>query len=117
MNAAGSRSRETASQLSGVLGVAACHEGSRFLMANLDEADLVLALAKGFHDAVDAVPRHPENGTHAPGGHGVDQYVGYSSHGEVPLRRLDRPPGVSGMGRNIGTCDTISYRRGTRVHI
>ena len=53
-------------QPAGVLGVAAGHERRRLLVAHLDEADRVLALAQRLHDAVDAVAGQAEDDLHAP---------------------------------------------------
>jgi hypothetical protein len=60
----------------GELGVAAGHERSRFLMARLNEADGVLALAQRLHDAVDAVARKTEHRIHAPVEQAFHQAVG-----------------------------------------
>ena len=67
--------READAQLAGELGVAAGHERGRFLVAHLDEADLVLALAQRLHDPVDAVAGQAEDDLDAPVDAGFDQNV------------------------------------------
>src|SRR5262249_41603715 len=75
VNAARSRGRQAAAEPPRPFRVAAGHEGGRLLVAGLDEADLVLALAQGLHDSVDAVPRQPEDDLHAPLDQAVDQDI------------------------------------------
>jgi hypothetical protein len=41
------------------------HEGRRFLVANLDEADPLADLPQALHEAVDAVARQAEDGVDA----------------------------------------------------
>ena len=66
MDAAGAGSGQADAEPAGVLGIGAGHEGGRFLVAHLDEADLVLALAQRFHDAVDAVAGEAKDDFHSP---------------------------------------------------
>ena len=62
-------------EATGKFGVAAGGEGRRLLVPYLDKADLVLALAEGFDDAVDAIAGNAEDGIDAPSQQGVDQNV------------------------------------------
>ena len=55
-----------APELARELGPGAGHEGGRFFMPNLNEADLVLMLAQSFDDAVDAIAGYSEDGIDAP---------------------------------------------------
>src|SRR5262245_46963347 len=118
MNAAWSRSSEAASQLPGMLGIAAGHEGGRLLVPHLNETDFVLPFAKRLHDAVDAVTRQPEDHAHAPALYGVDQYVGCGSgHDEIPGGEAAGWEDVSvGLVETQGH-HTPSLPGGTRVHI
>src|SRR5690606_40127722 len=73
MNAARSGGGEADSQLARELGIATGHEGGRFLMAHLDEADLLLLQPQGFNDSVDAMSPHAENRLRLPGPEPPDQ--------------------------------------------
>src|SRR5438477_6310940 len=57
MDTAGSAGCQADAQFSGVLGVTASHERSRFFVPYVDELDLILSLAQRFHDAVNAIAR------------------------------------------------------------
>ena len=75
MDAAGSGSGDAGSQASSELGPGARHKGRRFLMAHLDEANLVLPLAQRFDDAVDAIAGYSEDRVDAPIEHGLHQNI------------------------------------------
>ena len=66
--------RQTPS-LPGELRIAAGHERRRFLVAHLDEPDLVLARAQRLHDPVDAVAWQPEYRVDAPVHQRLDEDV------------------------------------------
>ena len=57
------------------LGVSASHECRRLLMPHMYEADLVLILPQGFHDAVDTVAGKAKDGVHTPGEKALYEYV------------------------------------------
>ena len=99
VDAAGPGGREADAEPAGELGVAAGHEGGGLLVAHLDEADLVLALAQGLHDAVDAVAGQAEDDIDAPVVNRVDENVG-GSRGHCAIvpsfSRLIRPSGSRG---------------------
>ena len=76
MDAAGTRGGSAHAELAGELRVAARHQRGRFLVAHLDEADVVAPLAQGFHDPVDAVTREAEDDVDAPVFQCLDQDVG-----------------------------------------
>ncbi len=61
----------------GVLGIAAGGEGGGFLVAHLDELDLVLVRAQRLEDAVDAVAGEAEDRLDAPVDQPLDQQVGH----------------------------------------
>src|SRR5438270_3768854 len=84
MNRAWPRSGQTNSQLSGELRVSARHEGRRLLVTHLYEADLILARAQGFHDAVNAIARKPKDELHAPIDKAFNEHIG-SSHIDFSL--------------------------------
>jgi hypothetical protein len=65
VNTARSGSRHADAQPAGVLGVAAGREGRRLLVPHLDVLELVLVLAPGLEDAVDAIAGQAENRVHA----------------------------------------------------
>src|SRR4030095_6435509 len=67
---------EADAELAGELRVAAGHQGGRFLVPDLHEADLVVSDAQRLHDAVDAVAGQPEDHVDAPVVDRVDQYTG-----------------------------------------
>jgi len=76
MDPARARRREADTQPAREFGVAARHQRRRFLVANLDEAHLVAALAQRLHDAVDAVAGEAEDDLDAPVLNRFDQDVG-----------------------------------------
>src|ERR1700676_994599 len=55
VNAAGTGSGQTYTQLAGEFRISACHKSGRLFVPDLDEANLVFVSAEGLHDAVDAV--------------------------------------------------------------
>lgn len=73
MESAGAGCAETDPQLAGVLGVSACHKGGGFFMAHLDEPNLLLTLAQGFHDPVDAIAGQTKDDLYTPIVKGIDQ--------------------------------------------
>jgi len=76
VNAAGPRGGKAHAEPAGELGVTARHEGGGLFVADLYEADLVLARAQRLHDAVDAVAGQAEHNIHAPIDKRFDQDVG-----------------------------------------
>ncbi len=77
MHAARSRGRQAHAQPAGVLGIATGGESSRLLVANLNELDLVLTCPQRLEDAVDPIPRKPEDRVYAPVDQPLDHQVGY----------------------------------------
>ena len=75
MDPAGAGCRQAHAQATGELRVSARHERGGFLVSNVDEADLVLALAERFHDAVDAVTWKSEDGVDVPVDEPLDEDV------------------------------------------
>src|SRR6185437_12372856 len=73
VNAARARSGETHADSAGKFGVSACHERRGLLMPGLDEADMLLALAQRFHDAVDSIAGNSEDCVHTPFDQPIDQ--------------------------------------------
>src|ERR1700679_3394177 len=59
----------------GVLGVAAGHERSRFLVAHADVTDPVAALAQRLDQGIDAIADDPEYALRAPGDQRLDHNV------------------------------------------
>src|SRR4029453_19128949 len=85
MNAAGTRSCQTYTELASILGIATCHKGGCFFMPHLHKADRVLTYPKGLHEAVDAIAGKTKNDLHPPVTKGIDQDVSCSGgHGNVP---------------------------------
>src|SRR5690349_17909306 len=76
VNAARARSCQAHSEPARPFGVAAGHEGRGLLVANLNEPDLLLTLAEGFDDSIDAVAGNSEYDFHAPMNQSVDEHVG-----------------------------------------
>jgi hypothetical protein len=70
------RGRQTHTEPAGGLGVAARHEGGGLFVLDEHEADAVLVPTQPFHDPVDAVPRQPEHGIHAPVDEPLDEQFG-----------------------------------------
>jgi hypothetical protein len=66
MNGAGPGGRQADADLAGDPGVAAGHEGSLFLMANLDELEPGGGATQRRHDAADPVAGISEDAPHAP---------------------------------------------------
>src|ERR1700735_2163161 len=62
-------------ELTRVLGVPRGHEGSRFLVTHRDEADLILALAQGLDDRVDAIPDDAEDKLNIPSDQRLNENV------------------------------------------
>ncbi len=86
VQAARARGRQAHAQPAAELRVRGCGERGRFLVANLDEADLLLVRAQGLHDPVDAVAGQAEHDVHAPLDQGLDQHVSCGlGHGNLPL--------------------------------
>ena len=74
-NPARARGRQADAQLAGELGVATGHQSRGFLVADLNEADLVTPLAQRLHEAVDPVAREAEDDLDAPVPDRLDQNV------------------------------------------
>src|SRR5439155_9612606 len=70
-----SRGRQAYAEPARVLRITTGHERRRLLVADLDEADLVPALAQRLHDAVDAVAGQAEDDLDAPVQQGLDEHV------------------------------------------
>jgi len=66
MNPARPGGRQANTELAGILRVCARHERCRLFVPHLDEANAIASLAQRFHNAVDAVPRKPEDDVHSP---------------------------------------------------
>ena len=75
VNSARTRRGEADTQPARELGVSAGHKRGGFLMANLDEANIVLALPQRLHDPVDPVAGNSEYRVHAPVDQAVDQDI------------------------------------------
>src|SRR3954447_24868403 len=73
VDSARSRGGDAHAQLAGPFGVSAGCESSGFLMPHLDEADLLLARAKGLEDPIDAVAGYSEHDLDAPVDQGLDE--------------------------------------------
>src|SRR5262249_5862964 len=79
---------QAAAELPGELGVAARGKACRFLMAHLDEADLLLPLPQRLHYAVNPVSRNPEDDLDSPVVDSVDKNVrGSNIHAISPSFR------------------------------
>jgi hypothetical protein len=87
MDAAGPRGREAAAEPARPFRIGAGGEGGGLLVAHLDEADLVLALAQRLHDPVDAIAWQTEDDVDAPLMDGIDQDLGsVRSHPRLRVR-------------------------------
>ena len=110
VDSAGTGGRQTDAQATGEFGVAAGHEGGRLLVPHLHEADAVLAIAQGFHDAVDTVAGQAEDRVDTPIMDGVDQHVGSSlCHAPHPARGMPARQGVTPAG--VGSSQPSGGRR------
>jgi hypothetical protein len=67
MDAARTGRRQANTEPSGEFCVSASHECGRFLVPNMNKANLFLGFAEGFHDAIDAVARQTKDGINTPG--------------------------------------------------
>src|SRR5437667_10026836 len=94
MNAARAGVGQAYAQLACIFGIGAGHEGGRFLMAHLDEADLLLVRPQRFHDAVNAVSGKAEDGVYSPihqaFNHHVSSSLGHKSSLPLLLVRMPR---------------------------
>ena len=75
MQTARSRRRETDAELPRVFRVSTSHERGGFLVAYLDESNLVRALSKRFHDSVDAVSGQTKYHIDSPVTNSINQNV------------------------------------------
>src|SRR6185503_7855354 len=66
MDAAGTRSGQTNSQIPRVFRICAGHEGSGFFMTHMDKTNVIPALPQRLHDSVNAVPGQSKNLFDAP---------------------------------------------------
>ena len=76
MNRAGPRGGDADAEAARELGVAAGHEGRGLLVADLDEAHLVLPRPEGLHQPIDAVAGQPEDHVHFPVDQPIDDELG-----------------------------------------
>ena len=91
MDAAGTGGGQADAELPGVFGVGAGHEGGGLLVSHVNEADLLLALAQRFHDAVDSVAGKSEDDFDAPVHKGIDQDLrGCTGHFPLSIPRRRR---------------------------
>src|SRR4051812_10347409 len=85
MDAAGAGGGDADSEAASVFGVADGGEGGSLFVADLDEADLVLAGAEGFEDAVHAVAGEAEDDIDFPIDEPVYEYVAHCfCHRDAP---------------------------------
>lgn len=75
MHSTRARRGETHAKSPGVLGVAARGERRRFLVADLDEANVILVAAQCFENAVHAIAGKAKNCVHVPGNETFDKEV------------------------------------------
>src|SRR5438046_1843943 len=98
MDSSGTGRRKTATEPTCELGVAAGHERRSLLMANLNDAKLLvfLTFSNRFHDAIDPVTWNPKDSVDVPFEDGIDDNFGGGSRHAVPfkLRPLPKPKGV-----------------------
>src|SRR5437588_4439445 len=66
MNPAWPRCGKTDAEFAGELCVTTRHKSSCFFVTHLNETNFLCVSAKGFHDAVYAIPGKPKNNFHAP---------------------------------------------------
>ncbi len=66
MYSAGPRSGHADAEPVGEFGITAGRKGGRLLVADLNKPQLVLIVAEGFKDGVNAISREAENGVHTP---------------------------------------------------
>ncbi len=109
MDRPGTRGRHAAAQPASVLGVGSRHESCRFLVAHLDEADLVRVLAKRFHDSVDAVARQAKDRVDAPTMDRLNQTISGRAHQHLHRRRnLELARVASGGSSGLGFVTPVS---------
>src|SRR6476469_9542984 len=77
MNASRSGRRQADAQTPSELRITAGGERRRFLMADLDHFDLVLARAQRLKDAVDPIPRQAEDRVDSPIDESLHQHLCY----------------------------------------
>src|SRR5438067_132487 len=82
--------------------MSACHEGSAFLMAHLNKFNKVVAVVKGFHDAVDAISGVAKNSFHAPFVQALYEVVANSCHRFFILKRVKNMPSKADGAERAG---------------
>src|SRR4051794_1128074 len=85
MRGAGSRGRDADAELAREFGIGRGHEGRHFLVARLDERDLILLAPQRAEHSVDAVTGVAEYLRDAPGQQALDDKISDGSAHEAPF--------------------------------
>src|SRR5688572_30733538 len=92
--------REANAKSAGEFRIAACHEGGRFFVANLNKPNLFLPFSQRLHDPVDAVTRQTEDDLDAPVVKSIDENICRRiRHETLPWNRPLRPSLLKTIGR------------------